>query len=382
MTAAGGLEVSVVGAGIGGLAAAIALNRAGFSVTVHEQASAFARVGAGINLTPNASTCLFHLGLGEAVERVAVAPPYRLSRTWDTGAVTSRVELGERAREDYGAPFLQLHRGDLHAAMVEAAGGIKLELDRQLTGYEVLPDGDVELAFASGPPTRADVVIAADGIHSRVREQMLGPERPHFTGRVAYRGVIPVEAIAADGVDPYVKWWGPDRHVVVYRISGGTECYFVTSVPEPSWQHESWSSRGDVSELREAFGGFHDHVQAVLAACEVTYKWALLERAPLPRWMDRGPVIMIGDACHPMVPYMAQGAATSLEDAVVLARCLTGAADPDSVMTALRRFQGHRLARTARIQNEARENRWLRYDSDPRWVYGYDATSASWSAEG
>jgi 6-hydroxynicotinate 3-monooxygenase len=370
----------VVGAGIGGLASAIALSRAGFRVTVYEQASAFGRVGAGINLTPNASKCLYQLGLGQALEKVAVEPPFRLSRSWDSGEVTSRVELGEHARQRYGAPFLQLHRGDLHAALVGALDGVTVEFDRRLVGYELQPAGDVELTFASGDRSRADVVIAADGIHSRVREQMLGPERPHFTGRVAFRGVIP--ATALEGLDPFVKWWGPDRHIVIYRISGGSECYFVTSLPEQSWRHESWSTLGDVAELRRAFAGFHEHVQAVLHACEETYKWALHERDPLPRWLDDGPVVLIGDACHPMVPYMAQGAATALEDAVVLARCLDGVGSRDEVVPRLRSFQAHRLARTASIQREARRNRWLRFDNDPGWVYGYDATTVSWSTEG
>jgi salicylate hydroxylase/6-hydroxynicotinate 3-monooxygenase len=379
MSGRGPVAVSVIGAGIGGLAAAIALRRAGFAVTVHEQATQFARVGAGINLTPNASRCLYHLGLGEALERVAVAPPYRLSRSWDTGEVTSRMALGERARVEYGAPFLQLHRGDLHAALAERLDGIVLELGRELVGYASRADGGVELSFASGDRARADVVVAADGIHSRVREQMLGPERPRFTGRVAYRGVVPIDAIDHP-TEPYVKWWGPDRHIVIYRISGGSECYFVTSIPEDSWRHESWSSLGDVAELRRAFAGFHGDVQAVLEACDVTHKWALLERDPLPRWLDPGPVILIGDACHPMVPYMAQGAATAVEDAVVLARCLAGALDGNDAAVRLRSFEAHRLARTASIQLEARKNRWLRYDNDLGWVYGYDATSVSWSA--
>jgi len=370
------LTVAVLGAGIGGLAAARALRADGVAVTVYEQAKQFARVGAGINLTPNATRCLFALGLREPLVAQAVAPPYRLSRTWDTGEVTSRLELGADAQERYGAPFLQLHRADLHEILLTGLDA-PIHLDHKLGGYERCPDGRVKLHFESGEEAVADVLVAADGIHSKVREQMLGLEQPHFTNRVAYRGTLPSTDIDVSGMEPYVKWWGGDRHIVIYQISAGKEFYFVTSVPEASWKHESWSTRGDLAELRAEFAGFHRDVQMILAACTETYKWALFERDPLPTWTDPdAPVVLMGDAAHPMVPYMAQGAATALEDAIVLSRHLSeGVAGPDAVSSRLVAFQDERLPRTSTIQLEARQNRWLRYGNDPAWVYDYDATS-------
>jgi salicylate hydroxylase/6-hydroxynicotinate 3-monooxygenase len=182
--------------------------------------------------------------------------------------------------------------------------------------------------------------------------------------------VYPTELLGGHQIDPGCKWWGPDRHIVVYHVSGGREVYFTTSVPE-DWRLESWSARGDVEELRAAFEGFHPDVQKVLEACPEVHKWAIHERAPLPTW-SRGRAVLLGDACHPMTPYMAQGAATSMEDAAVLARCLDGVGQ-DGIAEAFRRYEASRKPRTSKIQLESRENRWLRHAEPAGWVYGHDA---------
>jgi salicylate hydroxylase/6-hydroxynicotinate 3-monooxygenase len=237
---------------------------------------------------------------------------------------------------------------------------------------------EVTLAFADGTRARADAVIAADGVHSFVREQLLGAEKPRFTGRVAYRTTFPAARLGNAPLAPVrTKWWGPDRHMVVYCVtSAQDEIYFVTSVPEKAeWMTpESWSAKGDLEELRAAYAGFHPEVQAVLRACPEVYKWAILERDPLPRW-SAGRIALLGDACHPMTPYMAQGAASALEDAAVLTRCVEHAAG-DGLERAFGLYEATRKPRASAIQASSSKNTWLRGDTDPAWVYGYDATSA------
>ena len=204
---------------------------------------------------------------------------------------------------------------------------------------------------------------------------LFGKERPNFTGRVAYRTVYPAALLDGYRIDDCTKWWGPDRHIVIYYVKPDrSEVYFVTSQPEPGFTVESWSATGDVEELRAAFAGFHPQVQRVLAACPAVHKWALIDRDPLPRWTE-GNITLLGDACHPMTPYMAQGAAMAIEDAAVLSRCLEGV-DRSGVAEAFRRFEATRKPRTSQIQLSSRTNTWLRNATDPDWVYGYDAWSA------
>ena len=224
----------------------------------------------------------------------------------------------------------------------------------KLVGLEQSGDG-VALRFADGGRAAADAVIGADGVHSKVREILLGVEKPRFTGRVAHRTVFPTALMGGFALDTCTKWWGPDRHIVMYPVTAEREeTYFVTSVPDPDWNVESWSAEGDMDEVRRAFAGFHSEVQRVLDACPRVHKWALFERDPLPCW-SRGPVALLGDACHPMMPYMAQGGASALEDAAMLARCLGAESDPEA---ALLRYQAARLQRTARLQLTSRENTW------------------------
>ncbi len=370
-------SIAVVGAGIGGLAVAALLKRAGSDVQVYEQARRFGRVGAGIQMTPNAVKVLRRLGVEERLKRVAYRSELRLSREWDSGKITSELKLGEEVEKKFGAPFLCLHRAELHAAIESTAPpeivhfGMRLvDLDRNAHG--------VTLIFADGTRVRADAVIGADGVHSVVRELLLGPEKPRFTGRVAYRSIFPAARLGATRVSPLqTKWWGPDRHVVIYYVTATRDqIYFVTSVPEGAeWMTpESWSAKGDLEELRKAYSGFHAEVRAVLDACPDVYKWALLERDPLPRWSE-GRVVLLGDACHPMTPYMAQGAAAALEDAAVLARCLEPAAG-EGLEQALELYEATRKPRTSVIQAKSSTNTWMRTDADPGWVYGYDAWSA------
>ena len=367
-------SIAIVGAGIGGLAAAIALRRVGIDVQVYEQARAFQRIGAGIQMTPNAMKVLRGLGLEARLRATSFQPPQGLAREWDSGTVTNVLPMGATIEARYGAPYLTMHRGDLHAALAAAVPPDAVHLNRKLAGVEASAHG-VTLCFTDGGRIEADGVIGADGVHSVIREQLFGPEKPHFTGRVAYRTTYPAALLGGVEIDDRVKWWGPDRHVVIYFVKPRREeIYFVTSTPEPDFNVESWSAKGDLTTLRAAYAGFHPHVRAVLAACPDVHKWALVERDPMTRWGE-GRVVLLGDACHPMTPYMAQGAASAIEDAAVLSRCL-GGVDSDGITDAFRRYEATRKPRTSRIQLSSRENTWMRTPTDPDWVYGYDAWTA------
>ncbi len=222
-------------------------------------------------------------------------------------------------------------------------------------------------------------MIGADGVHSTVRDIVVGPDEPIHKGRIAYRAVFPAALMGGFDIGrSRTKWWGKDRHIVIYYTTKAkSEVYFVTSVPEPGeWMtQESWSAKGDVRELRAAYDDFHQDVRNVLGACPDCHKWAILEREPLPRWSD-GRVVLLGDAAHPMTPYMAQGAATSIEDAAVLARCLDDVNGED-IAGAFRRYEAHRKPRTSLVQAISSANTWMREGSgDTSWLYGYDAWHA------
>ncbi len=366
------LSVAVVGGGMGGLATAAALRRAGIGVNVYEQATKFTRLGAGIQIGCNAMKVMRGLGLEPMMRASSFYPRSWNNREYDTGEVRFDMIFGELAEQRYGAPYLLGHRGDLHSALANAVPDELIHLDHRLVGIEQLGDRCVKLTFANGNSIEADAVVAADGVHSFVKEQLFGKDEPNFTGRIAYRTVFPAALLNGYRIDDCIKWWGPDRHIVIYYVKPDrSEVYFVTSQPEPGFTVESWSAMGDVNELRQAFDGFHPQVRNVLAACPSVHKWALIDRDPQQHW-GKGNITLLGDACHPMTPYMAQGAAMAIEDAAVLSRCLEGV-DRDGVEAAFRRFEATRKPRTSRIQLSSRTNTWLKTRTDPDWVYGYDA---------
>ncbi|KJC60957.1 salicylate 1-monooxygenase [Bradyrhizobium sp. LTSPM299] len=366
------LSVAVIGAGMGGLATAAALTRAGVDVQVYEQATRFARLGAGIQIGFNAMKVMRAWGLEPVLRREAFYPRSWNNKEFDTGAVRFDMVFGQSAEDRYGAPYLLGHRGDLHSALASAVPADVLHLDHKLVGIAQRADRGVDLTFANGRKTSVDAVVASDGVHSFVKETLFGRVEPNFTDRIAYRTVFPASLLNGYEIDDCTKWWGPDRHIVIYYVKPDrSEVYFVTSQPEPGFTVESWSAMGDVRELRAAFANFHPQVRRVLEACPSVHKWALVDRDPLSYWSE-GNVTLLGDACHPMTPYMAQGAAMAIEDAAVLSRCLTGV-DRDGVADAFRRFEATRKPRTSRVQLSSRTNTWLKNPTDPDWVYGYDA---------
>jgi 6-hydroxynicotinate 3-monooxygenase len=367
------VPLAIVGAGIGGLTLAATMTKLGIPVRLYEQTQRFARVGAGIQMGPNAMRVLRGLNLDGPLAEVAFRPPSMRNREYQSGEMTFELPLGDETERKYGAPYYLLHRGDLHEVLQQSVDHSLIEFGKRLVDIGPTSDGGMELAFEDGSRVLADAVVGADGVHSRVRDILLGAEDAQFTGRVAYRTVMPGDYPGKPDLDPCVKWWGPDRHIVIYYVSAGRDLYFTTSVPDEDWTIESWSATGDLGALREAFADFHPHVRSVLDACPKVHKWAIYERDPLPTW-TAGNAALLGDACHPMTPYMAQGAANSMEDAVVLARCLAES-DRDGIAEAFRTYERVRRPRTSRIQLESRTNRWLRHANDPSWVYDYDAWS-------
>ena len=370
------LSIAVVGAGMGGLAVAATLRRVGIEVAVYEQAARFARIGAGIQMMPNSMKVLRGIGIEDRLRATSFAPFSHLNRDGYSGEITRELPMPESL---YGAPYLCMHRAELQAALASAVPAEIVHLGKKLVGLDQA-GGRVTLSFADGSHAAADAVVGADGVHSVVRDIIVGPDAPIHKGRIAYRAVFPTKLMGGFDIGrSRTKWWGSDRHIVIYYTTKArSEVYFVTSVPEPAeWlTKESWSAKGDVKELRAAYDGFHRDVRNVLEACPDCHKWAILEREPLPRWSD-GRVVLLGDAAHPMTPYMAQGAATSIEDAAILARCLD-AVQAEDIEAAFKRYEAHRKPRTSVVQAISSANTWMKEgSSDTSWLYGYDAWNAS-----
>lgn len=367
------LKVAIVGAGVGGLTLAIALRRSNHDVTIFEQTARFARVGADVNLTPNAVHALNQLGVGGGLLKHAASPTHRISRSWDTGEETSRIELRAAAEKKYGAAQLTIHRADLLQALESAIPAECFRMHQKATGIRQDTDA-AAVTFDKTHSDAFDVVVGADGIHSAVRSALFGDESPEFTGLVSYRGTFARDQVQnVPDLDAFTKWWGPDpsRQIVVFPLCAGQEIFVFATTPQDDWREESWTSPGDVEELRAAYADFHPKARALLDACSQVTKSALYVRDPLPNW-SVGRVTLLGDAAHPMTPFMAQGACMAIEDAVVLARCLEGVGS-GAVEDALLQYEEARKERTSKIQIASRGNEWLKKGGNADWVYGYDA---------
>jgi salicylate hydroxylase len=376
-----GLNIGIAGGGVGGMAVAIGLASAGHRPVLFEQAARFGRVGADVNLTPNAVHALDGLGLGAALRAVSARPSHRISRMWDTGAETSRLEMRDAAEQRYGAPQLTIHRADLLAALEALLPAGALRFGRRVTGCDPAGPG-AALVFDDGTVERFDAVIGADGIHSPVRTALFGPDAPRFTGLVSWRGVYPRSRTPGlPDLDAFTKWWGPtpDRQIVTFPLSGGDEIFVFATTAQDGWREEGWTLPGDIAALRAAYADFHPEARALLDACDSVTRSALHVRDPMPRW-SVGAATLLGDAAHPMVPFMAQGACMAIEDAVVLARALDGC-EAGAVPMALARYEAARRPRTARVQEGSLANDWMKGAGNADWVYGYHAWDVPLGAE-
>lgn len=353
------MRIAVIGAGIGGMAAARFLLNEGVDVTVFEQAPALGEVGAGIQVGPNAVRLLHRLGLAERLRKTAVVPEIGWEfRRWEDGRVLFRQPLGAQAEAMFGAPYYVLHRPDLLDALVSGFPPARLRLNHRFV--ELRQDGTrVVLQFETGQEDEFDAVIGADGIHSRVRNAIVEPTPPRFSGLAAYRGLVPIERTPAANEPPRVTIWiGPKKHLVHYPVSGGTMLNYVAVVPARGLDAESWTQPGNVSEAVSEFAGWHDDVVQVVGAADDLRQWALYDREPISHWTDDR-VTLLGDAAHPMLPFFAQGAAQAIEDSCALGACIAGVSAPE-LPAALQRYERVRKDRAVKVQQLSRQ-RGLEY---------------------
>jgi salicylate hydroxylase len=350
-------HIAIAGAGIGGLTAALALLRRGFAVTVFEQAPAFAEVGAGIQLSANGTRCLFSLGLeGEIRERASSAAGKEI-RLWSTGETWKLFDLGEQSVQRYGFPYLMMHRADLHgilATAVERAAPGTVRLGSRVVGHAASGDGVAVLHLDGRQEAGFDALVGADGVHSPLRRNLFGDDAPEFTGCMAWRGLIPAAKLPERLLRPVgTNWVGPGRHVITYPVRGGQMLNFVGIVERADWQMESWNVRGTREECARDFEGWHEDVHLMIGAIDEHFKWALMGRAPMQRW-GAGAVTLLGDACHPTLPFLAQGAMMAIEDGIVLARCVE--ASPSDLTAAFSQYEALRMGRTSQIVLKSAEN--------------------------
>ena len=386
------LSIAIIGGGIGGLTAALSLLRAGVDVHVYERARTISEIGAGIAVSPNATRILDRLGLSDALETMGMKTVAWHDRRWDDGRTLLRSALGPAVVAAFGFPLYHMHRADLVKALMRALPPERLHIGH--TFKTLVDHGDyVEAEFENGAHIHVDALVGADGIHSVVRERLFGPEKPRFMGCIAYRGLVPADRVAHLNLEHTAQvWMGPGKHLVHVYIRPDLVA-FVAIIEQDTWTKESWTDRGEVADVLAAYEGWHPQVRSILGAVDDTFIWALFDRKPMAHW-SVGRVTLLGDACHPMLPFKAQGAAQAIEDGATLAVCLSpiGARD---VPEALRKYEAFRLPRTARVQGESEANKTRhdlpdgpaqqardaemargRTDFSPEavaWLYGYDA---------
>jgi salicylate hydroxylase len=393
-------KVIIIGGGIGGLAAALALLKRGLDVEIHEQAPELKEVGAGIQISSNGTRVLYALGLEDALKRVQVLPSRRVIRHWSTGETWNWFDLGAVTAQRYGTPHVMLHRGDLHGLLADAVRALKpdaVKLGRRCSAISTSGD-HADVQFEDGATVRGAYAIGADGIHSKVRANLFGADRPEFTGCVAWRGLVPMDKLPKRISQLQgTNWLGPRGHVLHYPVRRGEIMNFISFVERDDWQVESWMTQGTKDELANDYRGWHDDVHAIIRNIEAPFKWALHVRGPMPRW-SKGRITLLGDACHPTLPFLGQGGVMAIEDGYIAAACLAKYFDDPAA--AFARYEDIRRERTATVVRKSHENRrsafspalanpnavavevareWQqeRVRERMEWLYAYDATAVA-----
>lgn len=389
----------IAGAGIGGLTAALALLKRNIDVEVYEQAPALKEVGAGLQLSANGTRVFYELGVGEALKELSCEAAGKEIRLWSSGETWKLFDLGKGSVERYGYPYLTVYRPDLLDVLAAAVRREKPDAIRLgLKATEFSQDeAGVTLEFENAKTASGDALVGADGVHSTIRQALFGQDQPQFTGVIAWRGIVPMERLPKHMARRVgVNWVGPGGHVVHYPLRAGRVMNFVGALERADWQVESWSARGTTEELAADFKDWHEDVQALIRNIPVPCKWALMVRPPMARW-TAGRVTLLGDACHSMVPFLAQGAVMAIEDGYILARALTMSGDPAANLL---RYENARRERTRRAvegsadnigrfhnraladpaqAREHLEREWAGQNVASRyeWLFRYDATRAA-----
>lgn len=388
----------VVGAGLGGLTAAASLHRRGIDTTVLEQSAQLGEIGAGVQLAPNALKVLRALGLEQRASELGFEPDAHVVRNWKTSEVLAYTPYKGVLREAFGADYFGYHRADLHDLLRSAVPPEAIRLSARCTGVRE-EGGQAIVELADGSELKGDVVIGADGIHSRVRASLFGEAEPRYTGNACWRGMTPVSALPPGLISPDMTvWFGPGASVVYYYIRGGEFINWMAAFESEQWAEESWTAEGTREEALGRFADWHPTIQTLLSKSDRYLKWGLFDRDPLPQW-SKGRITLMGDACHPMLPYLAQGACMALEDGYVVAEAISaGSTDMVAALAAYEQARRERtarvqlLARTRSIENHlrdeasmrARDERFARIRADAaagkhaygiEWIYEHDVTA-------
>jgi salicylate hydroxylase len=392
------MKIAIVGGGIGGLTAALALSQKAHDITVFERSAGIREIGAGVQISPNAGRLLHSLGLGAAYSEISVNPHRVVLRRWEDDSIIRATDLDESFISQHQVPLANVARNELVEIIgnaVAARTNVTLKFSTHVVAVEPGESSSVVL-FSDGSSQSFDIVIGADGIHSVVRPCVGGIDKPRFSGSAAYRALVPRSAVEDLPID-VTNRMGPDRHVVSYFIGRNrSHLNLVCISPEDSWESESWTEQGTMEDLYSRFEGWSPDFLSLLGRVEEpVFRWALYDREPLEQW-GIGTTTLLGDACHPMLPFMAQGSCQAIEDAVVLARCLSDVGTSDAV-SALRRYEDVRQGRTAQVQTSSLMNRDLFHMVDGQeqkdrdlifsisppgmsildWVYEYDALAVA-----
>ena len=361
-------RIAVVGAGLGGMTVAGFLQRAGFAVTVYEQAPAFSRIGAGIILSSNVTKVLRRLGVEQMIVDTGIKADSYISRAWDTGETMYKIEFDAASEARFGGPYANIHRGDLHAVLGKGVALGSIAFNHRLVALDETRDA-IRLVFDKGVTVDADIVIGADGINSKVREYLLGPEPPRFIGAAAHRAIFRTEALRGFKIPDCTKWWGPDRHCLVYFLtSKRDEIYVIGVAPRDRWDSSAMSQPSSREELMKDFAHFHPDLLRVIEMTKEVTLWPIYDRERNDRWSG-GRIVLLGDACHPMRPFMAAGGAMAIEDAAILSRCLAEFDEPNEVY---RWYEATRIPRVGDAQRISIENSWMGGPTDTDWFYCYD----------
>jgi salicylate hydroxylase len=392
------MKIAIVGGGIGGLTAALALSQNPYDITVFERSAGIREIGAGVQISPNAGRLLHSLGLGAAYSEISVNPHRVVLRRWEDDSIIRATDLDESFISQHQVPLANVARNELVEIIgnaVAARANVTLKFSTHVVAVEPGESSSVVL-FSDGSSQTFDIVIGADGIHSVVRPCVGGVDKPRFSGSAAYRALVPRSAVEDLPID-VTNRMGPDRHVVSYFIGRNrSHLNLVCISPEDSWESESWTEQGTMEDLYSRFEGWSSDFLSLLGRVEEpVFRWALYDREPLEQW-GIGTTTLLGDACHPMLPFMAQGSCQAIEDAVVLARCLSDVSTSDAA-SALRRYEDARQGRTAQVQTSSFMNRDLFHMVDGQeqqdrdlifsisplgmsildWVYEYDALAVA-----